>query len=95
MKFRVVDNADITNGSHLQGYVTTTFDRLVETFGQPDHFNIDTYKVTAEWRVLFKDGTVATIYDWKEDRTPKELYDWHIGGFDSAAVARVKAALAR
>jgi len=41
----------------------------------------------------FEDGTVATIYDWKEYETPMGLYRWHIGGKNNLAVARVTRAL--
>jgi DNA-binding ferritin-like protein len=37
----------------------------------------------------FEDGTVATIYDWKEYQTPMGLYHWHIGGRNNLAVHRV------
>ena len=37
----------------------------------------------------FEDGTVATIYDWKEDETPLGDYDWHIGGKTPRAFDRV------
>ena len=37
----------------------------------------------------FADGTVATIYDWKEYETPMGLYSWHIGGMSKKAVDRV------
>jgi hypothetical protein len=37
----------------------------------------------------FEDGTVATIYDWKEYETPTGKYRWHIGGKDGMAVGAV------
>ena len=64
-------------GTSLQGYVTTTYAFLVEKLGKPLEGDD---KVTAEWILKFEDGTVATIYDYKEYRTPKGVYDWHIGG---------------
>ena len=39
--------------------------------------------------IKFEDGTIATIYDWKEHRTPYYRYDWHIGGHNSAAIDRI------
>jgi len=42
--------------------------------------------------LAFEDGTVATIYDWKEYETPMGLYHWHIGGMSKLAVARVQQA---
>jgi hypothetical protein len=84
MKF--TKNAD-ANGTSLVGYVRTTYAKIVEVFGEPDHRGGD--KTTVEWALQFDDGTVATIYDWKEYRTPKEVYDWHIGGFSKYAQDRV------
>jgi hypothetical protein len=34
----------------------------------------------------FEDGTIASIYDWKERNTPFYRYDWHIGGHNSNAI---------
>jgi len=83
------------NGTHLQGYIETTYARLVEVFGKP-HFEGDGYKVDAEW-VLETPAGVATIYNYKdgknyngEDGTPTELItDWHIGGHKEDVVAHI------
>lgn len=83
-------NAD-TNGTGLVGKVTTTYAALVHVFGQPDKANGD--KTTAEWRLRFDDGTVASIYDWKEPSTPMDVYDWHVGGKSVKALLRVEAHL--
>lgn len=76
-----------TSGSCLQGYIKTTYDELVNVFGNPTTLQGD--KVTVEWTILFSDGTVATIYDWKLSQTPMSVYDWHIGGFNQRAVELV------
>ena len=78
-------NADV-NGTSLQGYVYTTYDKIVEVFGNPTSSGD---KTTCEWDITFDDGTVATIYDWKECQTPKGYYDWHIGGRSKWAVELV------
>jgi hypothetical protein len=83
MKFTT--DADV-NGTHLQGYISATYDQLVERFGQPDGGGD---KTTVEWCLAFEDGTVATIYDWKEWETPLGKYNWHIGGRNHMAVTRV------
>jgi hypothetical protein len=72
------------NGTCLQGYIETTYDELVNVFGQPTELEGD--KVTREWILQFSDGTVATIYDWKQLETPMEYYPWHIGGMSQRAV---------
>jgi hypothetical protein len=74
------------NGTCLQGYVQAYYHQLVEVFGEPEGGGD---KTTAEWALEFEDGTVATIYDWKEYETPMGLYQWHIGGLNNLAVDRV------
>jgi hypothetical protein len=86
MKF--ITDAD-ANGTSLQGYMRATYDQLVARFGQPDGGGD---KTTVEWCLEFEDGTVATIYDWKEYETPMYAYDWHIGGRSKMAVFAVKEA---
>jgi hypothetical protein len=96
-----------TNGTSLMGYITTTYDELVEKFGEPTYRD-DLDKSTVEWTLKFviKENNfggkihhrpswrrpcscpwaagdmivLATIYDWKVYHTPKNKYDWHIGG---------------
>jgi hypothetical protein len=83
MKFTT--EADV-NGTSLQGYVQAYYHQLVEVFGEPEGGGD---KTTVEWCLSFADGTVATIYDWKEYDTPTGLYHWHIGGRNNLAVDRV------
>tara|TARA_X000001316_G_C895171_1_gene15432 strand:- start:200 stop:511 length:312 start_codon:yes stop_codon:yes gene_type:complete len=76
-------------GTSLQGTINTSYDRLVELFGQPLQLEEGDGKVQVEWAVKFNDGTLATIYDWKEDKTASAVTEWHIGGFSQAAVFNV------
>lgn len=94
MNFKQANNMD-ANGTCLQGEVLTNYAKLVKVFGEPT-FGPDGNgdKTTCEWVVKFKDGTVATIYDWKLYSTPFMDYHWHIGGFNYTAVERVLDALA-
>lgn len=78
-------------GTSLKGYITTTYTDLVRIFGRPSYEFGD--KTTAEWILEFSDGTVATIYDWKEYETPEGMYDWHIGGNSAAALSAVQEAM--
>jgi len=87
MKF--TKDADV-NMTCLQGYISAKYDQLVKVFGEPDGGGD---KTTVEWALKFEDGTIATIYDWKEYSTPMYEYDWHIGGHNKKAVARVRQAL--
>lgn len=78
------DSADV-NFTSLSGYVRTTYDTLVAVFGEPNFTDGD--KTTAEWDLsvhamvhgVEKEFPI-TIYDYKEDATPRGEYDWHIGG---------------
>lgn len=77
-------------GCHYQGTIRTTYDTLERVFGEPA--GGDGEKTTAQWRILFADGTVATVYDYHYNgrpKTPYDEYEWHIGGLDEYAVSSV------
>lgn len=79
-------------GGGRQGFVETTYARLLEVFGEPQAQWPDTEKTSTEWHIVFDDGTVAAIYDYWYDIQPMlmtGLYNWHIGGYGPEAVARV------
>ena len=83
------DYVDV-NMSSLQGYVKTTYDKLVEIFGEPTYTDANPYeKVNCEWAVTADtdEGFVKfSIYNWKDGKIPTEEYDWHIGGYGFDAV---------
>jgi hypothetical protein len=70
----------------LMGYVETTYDKLVEVFGEPVEGGD---KTTAEWYIKFSDGQMANIYDYKTDYTPKYLFPWHVGGKTTEILEKV------
>jgi hypothetical protein len=84
MKFTTDSNSGC--GTSLQGKMSAYYHQLVEVFGEPDGGGD---KTTVEWCLEFEDGTIATIYDWKEYDTPTGRYDWHIGGKNKDAVYAV------
>lgn len=99
MKF--FQTEDGINGTHLQGEVSVSYARLVEVFGEPN-CDGDGYKVQKEWAIKFKDGTIATIYDWKEGDNYNgpgqgthytKVENWHVGGHQRTALFRVQEAL--
>ena len=90
MQVKVTNNYRDSNMTSLQGYVETTYDTLVAVFGEPLRGGD---KTTVEWILKFEDGTVATIYDWKEYDTPMGEYDWHVGGNKRIAAALVQEVL--
>lgn len=76
-------------GTHLQGIVDIDFARLEEIFGEAYRIEDDGGKVDAEWCIEFDDGTVATIYNYKdgvnylgdsEGLAVEDITEWHIGG---------------
>lgn len=84
------------NGTSLQGYIDCDYETLCNVFGK-ETSDGDGYKVDAQWELEFSDGTVATIYNWKNGKNydeddgleVSEITDWHIGGHDKQAVANV------
>ncbi len=79
-KYKVNQKSTSVEGTSLMGHVTTTHSKLVELFGEPKGGSADG-KTTCEWVLEFENGVVGTIHDWKTESTPKELYDWCIGGY--------------
>ena len=80
------------DGTFLQGEIKTSFQSLRKIFGDP-LVNEPGDKVQAEWNIRFEDGTVATVYDWKEWGDYKKVQNRHIGGYNNKAVQKVKMAL--
>lgn len=88
----------LVDGASFKGDFYAYYHEILEVFGEPDHGpngkNGDG-KITCEWALEFEDGTVATIYDWKEPETPMGMYSWHIGGKSYDAVDRVLTEMGR
>ena len=97
-------------GTSYKGMVHTTFEKLVEVFGEPNVSASD--KVFTEWGIEFRvpveddgmgdvddyDTFSATIYDWKEPHGSAShygKYGWHIGGRDHRSVELVYEALGK
>ena len=79
-----------TNMSSGRGSIDTDYFTLVGLFGRPEHISNDPAdKVRVEWSVKFDDGTVATIYDWKDPTPIHEVRDWHVGGFSPMALTHI------
>ena len=91
-------NWNLVNMTSLQGYIKCDYKTLVEVFGEPDP-HADGYKVDREWVLKFGDGTVATVYNWKNGKNylgpqqglePEEIKEWHVGGKSKMAVTLVE-----
>jgi len=100
MTFKTHNETDINiNGTCLQGEVEATYAELCDLFGS--HHDGDGYKVDAEWYVKFDDGTIATIYNWKNGKnyegenglSLEQIDNWHVGGDSAKAETQVQIAL--
>ena len=97
MKYELNYDADAC-GTSYKGQINISYNTLVEIFGKPDPMQSDGYKTDAEWVIKFEDGSVATIYNWKdgynylgaEGLAVENITDWHIGGFDNKVVDYIK-----
>jgi len=89
------DNVNI-NGTCLQGYISANYYDLVQLFGEPNEG--DGYKIDAEWDIEFDDGTIATIYNYKNGfnycgnggMPMDDIKNWHVGGFTKQALINVQ-----
>ena len=64
-----------------------TVDDLRNVLGQPKFESNDGQdKCNFDWIMETEDGTVFTVYDWKEYRqlAEDEVIEWHIGGRSGA-----------
>lgn len=74
--------------SSLQGYISVSYDRLVETLGEPTYRNGD--KTSCEW-VLKVNGEEICVYDYKWECTQDDrIFDFHVGGYRPEAVQVLK-----
>ena len=86
-------------GSCFQGYISAEYFELKRIFGKA--LSGDMRKIDAYWKIEFPDGTIATIYNYKDGRkylgkhgTPKSRINiWHVGGFSETAVTLIKSVL--
>ena len=84
-------------GTSLQGYIKASYEQLLQTFGAPNSTLCDNYKTDVEWAFEFADGTVATLYNWKNGKNYlgdeglelNDIYEWNVGGFNDKAVSRL------
>jgi hypothetical protein len=98
-KVVTLQSHETANGTWLQGYIETTYARLVSVFGTETHINPDS-KVDAEWMIMTPAG-VATIYNYKNGENYRGEYginktdisEWNIGGKNEEVVNWIERAL--
>jgi len=80
---------------------TTSVANLRKILGEPQSEQNDgEYKFNFDWTMETEDGTVFTVYDWKEYRPLEEDEEvkWHVGGRSGMdtrkALGEIKKALA-
>ena len=85
-------------GIFLRGYIKASYDQLVKAFGEPHDPDGDNYKTDVEWAFEFADGTIATLYNWKNGKNYlgeaeglelNDIYEWNVGGNSDKAVAKL------
>jgi hypothetical protein len=100
MNFETHNTTSInTGGSSLIGNVDATYKELNSLFGAP--IKSDDGKTDAQWQIKFSDGTVASIYNWKDGKAylgeigkpVEQITDWHVGGFGAQALVLVQITL--
>ena len=80
---------------HMMNIVTTV-NKLIDVIGKPQiEDNDGSDKVNVEWICELSDGTVFTIYDWKEYRPLEydEEIEFHIGAKNGELSKRAADAL--
>ena len=86
-------------GTFLQGYIKATYEQLLKAFGEPHDPDGDNYKTDVEWAFEFADGTIATLYNWKNGKNYlgeaeglelNDIYTWNVGGFNEKALTKLK-----
>ncbi len=77
-------NKSLDGTSFHGATISATLADLQIILGATTHASDHHDKVQNEWEMELEDGTIFSVYDWKEYRryTDKELIEWHIGGMD-------------
>lgn len=99
--WKTITSAAKLAGTSLQGVVNTSYEKIVDRFGEPGFWGPKGGSRDVEWAIEFPDGTIATIYNWKSgpaylgpEGTPiKDITRWNVGGDSKKSALWVEAAL--
>jgi len=91
------------DGTCLRGHIMCNYEDIVECFGEPEDLKgtLGDGKVDVQWTILFGDGTVATIYNWKngpmycgiDGDPPEHIKRWNVGGKSYRALEHVASSI--
>ena len=90
------------NGTCLQGRINTSYQTLLYKLPPPiDYY--DCYKTEVVWALKFSDGTIATVYNWKNGKNYleedglelEEITEWNIGGHTKKALEYINQLLSK
>lgn len=75
-------NKSTSGTSFFDTVLSETPSNMIKLLGKPHYTGGD--KTNMEWEMETSDGTVFTIYDWKNygGISMDQVVEWHIGGFD-------------
>ena len=94
MNFQTHNDTALSNDNTSWTFSTiqATKAQITKAFGQPQELG---GKVQFNWIIKFNDGTLATIYDWKQrtEIADTDLINWNIGGLASDASGRAVSAV--
>ena len=100
MQYEVNTNNIEVSFTYLQGYISTNLETLKKVFGEPIKYDAGS-KTDIEYNILFADGEVATIYNYKngknylgdDGQAVEEMTSFNVGGKDAIVLDRIQSIL--
>jgi len=91
-KFKQTTQSPIGTSFH-DTVINASVNDLTKVLGEPQYdTNHGTDKINFEWMMELNDGSVFTVYDYKEYRVldKREIIEWHVGGLNGLVTERAK-----
>jgi len=90
-----------TNGTSNKGHLYTSYEYLVQKLGKEHFGESGDAKILCEWAFEFKDGSIGTIYNYKNgiNYDPKDGFikehipNWQIGGNSDRVIHHINCLL--